>query len=167
MLLQEALFGEAAVLDNREGTNPRIADDALILEQESHSLTINEQGSVCMAIGLHGPEYGFQVVIEEEVRDDIERCLRYAAWLLDLIDPTSRLTHCAVAVAIVGESFTAWRTNAEHAQSPDRVTMSQYGDDRSQPVNLSPAHRPRSAFRLEPGRLAEDLTVLLRRRWRP
>ncbi len=165
-LLQEALFGEASVLDTREGTDTRIVDDALILEQQSHSLKVNEQGSIGITIGLIGPDVGMSVVIEEEVRDGIKRCLKYAVWLLDLIDRTNRLTHCAVAAAIVGGSFLAWRTREEHAQSPNQVTMSGLGGDRPQPVNLSPPHRTRSALRLDPGGLAEDLTVLLRRRWR-
>ena len=162
----KSLFGEASVLDTREGTDTRIVDDALILEQQSHSLKVNEQGSIGIMIGLIGPDVGMSVVIEEEVRDGITRCLKYAVWLLDLIDRTNRLTHCAVAAAIVGGSFLAWRTREEHAQSPNQVTMSGLGGDRPQPVNLSPPHRTRSALRLDPGGLAEDLTVLLRRRWR-
>ena len=165
-LLQQALFGEAAVLDTQEGTETRVTDEGLVLDQPSRSLMLNHQGSIRIVTTLEMPDTGLQVIIEEQVREKIERCLKYAAWLLDHIDPVNRISHCAVTVGILGATYMPWRTRAEHAQSPNQATVGMFGDEQSAPVYLSPPHRTRSALRLEPNRLAEDLTVMLRRRWR-
>ena len=79
--------------------------------------------------------------------------------------PDAALSHVVVAVRNFGANFLARRTRAKHDRSPDQVPHG-FGDEVTSPVSLSPLHRPRVALRLNAGRLAEDLVVLLQRQWR-
>ena len=81
------------------------------------------------------------------VHDFIARFLRFANAVLADIDPLNRLSHVAIAATIFDAGYLTWRTRAEHAQSPNNVSMNMFGDGEQEEVHLSPPHRTRSALR--------------------
>jgi hypothetical protein len=101
-------------------------------------------------------------IIEEEVLADLDVDLGFVDRVLAHIDPEGRTSHVIPAAALVGAGYTAWRTRAEQAASPNSMTMNMNSGD---PIvtHLSSPAQPRSA--LGDGRLnlATDLMVLLRR----
>ena len=164
-LQQMALFGNTAVLTTRQGTETRIDQDTLVLEQQERSVAISETGSISFVSEIRAPTMGLQVIIEEEVSVIIACFLGFANAVLAHIDPVNRLSHVALVATILDTAHTAWRTRAEHAQSPNSVTMNIFRDGTPERVHLSPPHRTRSALRLNAAELVEDLTVKLRRRF--
>lgn len=162
-LQQIALFGESAVLSTQQGTETRIDQDTLVFEQPDRSLGISETGSVWIVSAIREPDMGLPVIIEEEVSASIAHFLAFANAALAHIDPLARLSHVALVANILDADHMAWRTRAQHAQSPNSVTMNILTGGTPEPVHLSPPHRTRSALRLNAAELTQDLTVKLRR----
>lgn len=172
-LQQQAMFGPLPIFDRRIGADGRLREDALVISQHREHREIAEValwpcGDVRFRLPLsEGQGQGMPVVIEEDVASRMTAGLAYASWLLERIDPTHRVTHVAMAAALVGHGGMGWRTRAEHAASPNSGSFSVMGEDeREQPVTLSPPHRARAVLAMERERLVEDLVVLLRRRWK-
>src|SRR5690606_25455919 len=108
-------------------------------------------------------ERGSFAIIKEVLEQQIVKVLRYAAVILDYIDPSQKLTHVALAASLAGDGFTIIRTQAEHNASPGSFQISGWGQNQDIPVQLQPAHRPRAALNHDAEKLAEDLVTLLRR----
>ena len=98
-------------------------------------------------------------LIEETVVRQLTAAISFGAWTLEMIDPTQKLTHVAVAANIEASGHLGWRTQAEDDASPNSGTMG-FGDDKKPPISVD---RPRPALSLDAQRLAEDLMVPLRR----
>ncbi len=160
---QMALFGETAVLATQQGTDISLDNDMLIFEQPERSIAITETGSVRLIAAIPPPDSGLPVIIEEDVRDLVGRFLGFANAMLADIDPLSRLSHVAIVATIFDAGHLAWRTRAEHARSPNNVSMNMFGDGEREAVHLSPPHRTRSVLRLNAPELVDDLTIKLRR----
>ena len=140
-----------------------------MIGQANAQITLDEQGNVrisrpardvsreARAIG------GIPSLIEEDVRDHVSDSIHYAGWLLNRIDPTNRLSRVALASRLEGIGYLPWRTRAEVAASPNRASMNPSAPEaaQSQPVAL-----PRAALLFDTARLAEDITVRLRRQAR-
>src|SRR3546814_13900991 len=75
---------------------------------------------------------GLPVVVEEVVASRLAAAVGYAAWLLNHIDPTERITHVALAAALIGEGAMGWRTRSEHAASPTSGSFDAFGREREQ-----------------------------------
>lgn len=163
-LQREALFGPTPVLDRTEGTEIRVQGPALVLRQEHASVLVDEQGSVRIVQPARSkePHDHLPVILEEEVRDRLERALRFVSWTLDEIDDARRLSDVVVVAFLTGASHTGWKRRAEHEKEPNTVQMGGSGKD-IVAVNTTPARRNRAALGFDAPRLAEDLTVLLRR----
>jgi hypothetical protein len=98
-------------------------------------------------------------VIEESVSRELANSISFSAWLLEHVDPTQRATHVGLAATLDASDHMGWRTRAEQDASPNSGTMRiALGPDA--PVTLD---RPRAALKFDAARLAEDLTVHLRR----
>jgi hypothetical protein len=95
----------------------------------------------------------------------LRRGFGFAEWVLNEIDPTQRLTHSALAVAIDDATVHTWRTRRQHDASPDRMTM-RVSNEEPEPVVLSPPVRPRTALRFDADRIVEDFITLLARAYR-
>ncbi|MCA1694232.1 MAG: hypothetical protein LC749_05585, partial [Actinobacteria bacterium] len=108
---------------------------------------------------------GLNPIIEEDVAEEVERSLSFAGVLLDLIDPTGRLTVVAPVASVQGSAL-GWRTRAEQAASPNAMSVGFGTRQREGAVRLSPVTRPRRHLTMNAPELAEDLTVLLRRQIR-
>ena len=164
-LHQMALFGEGVVLNTQEGTKAHIDNDALVFAQPDRLIAIGETGSVRLLAVIPMPSMGSHVILEENVCDIINHFLRFANAVLAHIDPINRLSHMVVAARILDAGYVAWRTSAEHAQSPTSVTMNPFSNGEREAVHLSPPHRTRSALRLNLSEVVDDLTIKLRRQF--
>ncbi|GGK16721.1 DUF4062 domain-containing protein [Luteimonas terricola] len=173
-LAQRAYFGQPPILDRRIGIDHRLDDQALVLFQGDryhHKAEIRLWGTGCARLVLpigRSTDMGFAALIEEEVAERIEAGLAFFAWLLARIDPTERQSHVALAARIAGRDAMAWRTRAEQDVSPRSGSITVWGreGEREAPVQLTPAYMARQALAMDARTVAEDLLVLLRRRWK-
>jgi hypothetical protein len=157
------------VLDRTGGTETEIHGHALILRQLEAEVFLDEQGSIRVTQPATPPRdrgtLSLPVVIEEDVVERIQRALNYERWVLDRVDAMHRMSDVVPIVALFGAGSHGWRTRAEHNRNPQTMEL---GVGRPDPivVTLSPARRHRSALRVDAVRIAEDVTVLLRRQMR-
>lgn len=162
---REALFGSSPVFRPSEGTSPGLERDRLILNQPNGSaIAVDERGTVLITqpLGSTGP--GGSVIIEEDVAASLRSALLFAAWLLDTVDSSQRLTRVVPVAQISGGDHFGWRKRAEHDANPNSYPMRMgMRDEDDGPVHLSPHDRARAALAYEADRLSEDLVVLLRR----
>lgn len=169
---QQAMFAPAPIFDKKLGADSRFREDALVIYQgRDHvaraEVQLWQTGDLRLILPLsqEGRGMGLPVVIEEDVASCLAAGLAYAAWLLDQVDPTQRITHIALAAALVGQGGMGWRTREEHAASPNSGSLGGWDDqDRDRPVMLTPPHRVRAVLTMDAQRVVEDLVVLLRRR---
>ncbi|MBN9617647.1 MAG: hypothetical protein J0G35_18940 [Acidobacteriales bacterium] len=131
-------------------------------ERGNARILLNEQGSILVTLAIERSESMMSELIYERVQGQCGEALGFAAWLLDHIDPTQRLSHVAVALNLSNAEHMAWRTQRESKASPNRMSMGM-GRDSNNSVHVN---RTRSALRLDSVRLVEDLIVPLRRKWR-
>ena len=171
MLEKEALYGPARLFVRGEGTDATVKGGALVLEQTgrhsrgSRSLQLDPQGSLLVRLPVESEGDALSVILVETLQGRLAAALRYAAWTLDNVDPTQRLSHVVVAAQLTG-GF-AMRTRREHEASPNSVQMgSSFSRDERPPVHLSPAHLRRAAITQQADQLVEDLVTLIRRQWR-
>ncbi len=167
-LTQVALRGTSAVFTVREGTNSQVSGRALVLTQQSASAEIDEQGSIRVIMATRDADRGWPLtgvpsVIEEDVEERIERALKFAAAVLDRIDQPQRISDVVPIAAILDAGFMPWRTRAEHTTNPNSAHMPMGRED-TIIAELAPASRKRAALSQDAARLAEDLTVIIRRR---
>lgn len=169
-LHQQAMFGTPKLFEKSRGVIARMDGDILVIAQENGaSLHLGEQGNVAIGLPLERREsrsQGFGSVmlgiVEESVLRELMNAIAFAAWVLDKIDPTQRVTHVVLAARIEAPDFMTWRTQAEQDESPNSGTMRMS----SAPVKPVCVDRPRGALKFDISRLAEDLLVPLRRQWK-
>jgi hypothetical protein len=173
-LQQQALFGVPPLFERKLGTLAELQRGVLVVHQEQRqglgaSVRLWETGDIIIQLpsGRRTREQSLPAIIEEDVASDLHAAIGYAAWLLQHIDPTEKLTHVALAAQLTGGGYFGWRTRAEHEASPRTGSMSGFGreQERGAAVVLTPAHRVRQALAMDAQRLVEDLLVLLRRQW--
>lgn len=171
---QQAMFAPSPIFDKKLGADSRFREDALaIFQGRDHAARAEVQlwptGDLRLILPLcqEDRRSGLSVVIEEEVTSCLAAGLAYAGWLLEEVDPTQRITHIALAAALVGQGGMGWRTRSEHAASPTSGSFGGWNEqERERPVMLSPPHRVRAVLTMDAPRVLEDLIVLLRRRWK-
>jgi hypothetical protein len=164
-LEREALYGEPPVLERGEVTKTGVSGARLIARQSRASVAIDEEGAVVLLRSLARStdrSIILRGIIEEEVLADLEADLAFVDRVLAHIDPEGRTSHVIPVVALVGAGYTAWRTRAEQAASPNSMTMNMSAGDHVV-AHLSPPAQPRSAMSNQRSNLARDLMVLLRR----
>ena len=94
-ITREALFGSFRVFDRRLGTKCVVRDEQLMIEQDKNSIQLDQLGTVRVIVSLDPPK-GDQrlglggVAIKEDVEESLQRTLKFAAWVLDNIDPLRR-----------------------------------------------------------------------------
>jgi hypothetical protein len=164
-LLQAALFGQSTIFSTDTGNKTSIEGDSLVLQQEERTrmIRLDPQGSIVVRLKIEQGKMGL-VVIKEQLERQIVSAIRYAAWVLDKIDPTQRLTHISIAAGFSDANNVVIRTQAEDDANHNRLSMGYgFGNRKNQPVSLKPAHRARAALSHEAENLAEDLVTLLKR----
>jgi hypothetical protein len=162
---QQALFGPATIFETESGTKESITGDHLELRQDLRSLTLDQLGTVSIEMPAEEHHEGshLPVLVEEFIAQQVEAALSFAGWLLDRVDPTHRLQEVAPVLSLFEGGYLGWKTRAEHRKNPDVVSMG-IGTRDDLTVQLHPPTRRREALRSDVKRLAEDLTVLLRRK---
>jgi hypothetical protein len=160
-LEKRALFDDPSIFDTREGIEPSIEDHSLRLHQPHQSIALSEEGSLLVSLSLPRSDRVLSALIEEDVAYAISKALRFAGQVLDVIDPTERLSHIAVAVGIDNSGGGEWRTRAQQERNPNSMRM--MSDDSLVQVTLSPPDRSRASLRQNHSEMSQDLTVLLRR----
>ncbi|GBU15894.1 MAG: hypothetical protein COT28_12865 [Methylobacterium sp. CG08_land_8_20_14_0_20_71_15] len=166
-LSQAAMFGPLRIFDRRKGVAEAVEDGALVIRQEREtSFTLTPQADLLFALPIPRGDDMMGGVIEEDVADLLGQTFRYAASVLDRVDPTQRVTHVVPVAAIGDAQMLAWRTRAETDRG--RGGGMSYGIGRGEPgpVRLTPALRTRSALVHDAADLIEDFVTLLRRAYR-
>ena len=148
---QQALFAEPRLFSKAKGVDFAIEGSALVLEQERGArIQLGEDGSLALRLPLDRTEggrrngLGIFGVIQEDVMRELAAALSFAAWILDKIDPTQRVTHVALAASIEASDHMGWRTQAEQDASPNSGTMRMAS---GQAPPTSSTDRPRAALR--------------------
>lgn len=165
---REAFFGEHAVLDRTAATEVRVRDSQLIIEQQNAVIGVDELGTIRISVPATRASRStseLAAIIEEDLHETIFRALRFAGWLFGEVDPVGRVSDVVPLVALTGGGYLPWRLRAEHAANPQSGTMGKGGEDIR--VTLTPLRRHRAALTHDTERIAEDVTVLLRREVRP
>lgn len=162
------MYGEHPVFQFNEGVQPPTVENGLLLVRQSRSaVAVDEYGGIRITQPARAPARpgysNFPLLVEEELRDHLHNALRHAGWLLDRVDPMRRLNHLAVALRLDGGGLLGWRTREEDRASPNSATLD---GARDQPVSTEPYLYARPALLLKAGPIADDLTVLLRRRFK-
>jgi len=174
-LHREAVFGDHPVLDSKLGGDTGIEDGALVIvqpRQRRREATVRlwESGDLLFELpaSRNDQSGGLSAVLEEDIAEQLEAALAYAAWTYARIDPLERVSHVALAVRLEGGGTFGWRTRAEHASQGNAGSIQMFGrgEERDAPVQLNPSTVRRGALALARPRLVEDLLVLLRRQWR-
>lgn len=166
---REAVYGDHPVFDPQQGVQqPVVQGTTLLITQANARITLDEQGNVRVSRAARNvgrePRMtgGLPSLIEEEVREHVADGIRYAGWLLNRIDPTNQLRRVGLACRLAGIGYLPWRTRTEVTQSPNSASMgtgTEVAD--SPPVLLA-----RATLLFDTGRLADDITVRLRRQLR-
>jgi len=168
-VMQQALFGPQSVLDPSEGTRRNVSGDTLVLEQDTRSIQLAEDGAIRITVPAVQPSArpaaALPVLVEEDVEDALAAMTGFGAWLLDEIDPNRRLSDLVVLAALENAGYTGWKTRAEVRADPNRANMSMRGDELVV-VPDDPRLLPRPALSSDRNRLARDLAVRLRREMR-
>lgn len=160
---REALFGPAAIFDGQQGVRRRVDGSSIVLEQDDRLLRISDDGTVLVTLPALGDrEEGWLRSIDEDaVRERTAVSLRFAGWLLDLVDGTRRLTDVVTVAAVTDAVMHPWRTQAA---PPNTNSIPMRTGDHTAAVPDSPRRRARAALTADADTVAEDLTALLRRR---
>jgi Domain of unknown function (DUF4062) len=162
-LVQRALFGAHRLFDLALGVQQGIEDETLVVgQQRGAQVSLDEQGSICVTVPIKSSDRMMPELIYEAVQEHFAGAVDYASWVLDLIDPTQRLTHVAIAANLTGADHMAWRTQRESDENPTRMSLGG-GNRQHAPVQSS---QTRAALRVKAAHIVEDLVVPLRRQWR-
>ena len=162
LIEQTAIYGDRRLLERRIATESRTRIDALEVFQNNASIHVTEKAEVRVrldAIRRSSSQFTIASLIEEDVYEDICRCLRFADWLLEKVDSVHELQSLAVAATFTGAiDHIPWTTRAEY--DPNSSTIPMRSNDSLDPASLTVS---RSALKLSANRYSEDLTVKLRR----
>ena len=137
----------------------------------SASLLVDDLGSIRIsksALSSGSSQHNeIQSFIEDRIYEDILGALRLAGRILQRIDPSQRLTRVAIIAGLLGPSHYPWRTQKEQESSPHSASFAWGSTTDPVPASLNPPGRSRSEL-LDTSaiEIAEDLTVLLRRKIR-
>lgn len=161
------MFGGKRVLNPSVGTDHNIVDGKLDISQKGAKVVLDELGTIAVSIDWDRSSSGYggaSALIEEDVVDQIESMIHFAAALLEELDPPHRLSEVAVIAYQTSAGFLGWQTRAEASARTGGISMS--GTSSSDPVGLKPPTRARAALTHQTRAIAEDLMVLIRRQIR-
>jgi Domain of unknown function (DUF4062) len=166
---REAVYGDHPVFDPQQGVQePVVQGTTLLITQPNAQITLDEQGNIRVSRPTRNTSRGASMMgglpslIEEEVREHIADGIRYTGWLLNRVDPTNRLRRVGLACRLAGIGYLPWRTRTEVAQSPNSASLGSGTETADSP----PVMLARAALLFDTARLADDITVRLRRQVR-
>lgn len=166
-LHREAMFGPNAPLDPASATQPSVNGDWLEITQERAAVSVHVDGTVLVWRTATAADVGRRQllagIVEEDVHERISSALRFAFEVLERIDDARRVSSVTPCAVLRDAGHTPWMTRSEMAQSPGSMSMSMGNGAETEPVILNPSMVRRSALVHDADRIAQDLTVLLRR----
>jgi hypothetical protein len=167
-LLREATYGDHAIFDSSFGSKQAMPSGALQLTQENGAeILLDESGAIRVSVPITRGGGMLGALIEENVREALDRGLAQVAAILKQIDDAQRLSRLVLAAGLGGSGLMGWRTRREDEASPNSMTMSHgFGQGNRAPVHFQPPDRPRAALEFDRPRMGEDLVTLLRRQWK-
>lgn len=169
-LMKEAMFGESPVLDLGAQTDGLHSGSNLVVRQREKSVHLDEMGTVVTMAPAIAPRPrfsgGLSAMIEEDIREQIARSLRFVGRVLDRIDPTARVTDALPAAGLINSGVLPWRTRAEQQESPNTSALN-VNQPTQVVVTLNPPLRRRTTLWREADAIAADLTELIARHFRP
>ena len=166
-LQRDAMFGQNATLDRLSATQPSVNGDWLAITQERAAVSVHADGTVLVsraAVAAERPrDTMLASIVEEDVHEQISGALRFAFDVLERIDPDHRVTSVVACAALRDAAHSPWMTRTEVAESARSMSVSMGSGAHTEPVILNPSMVRRSALVHDADRIAQDLTVLLRR----
>ena len=161
---------------HRLGSSPTVFSTSGVNTESSQSdssasLLVDDLGSIRISRSVLRPGSSqhneIQSFIEEHIYEDILGALKLAGRILQRIDPNQRLTRVAIVAGLLGPGHYPWRTQKEQESSPHSASLAWGSTDDPISVSLNPPVRNRSELLdVSAAEIAEDLTVLLRRKIR-
>jgi hypothetical protein len=166
--LQERLTFRVPVLDNTESTDIRSAGESLVFQQRAAAVVVREDGSLRLTVAARSGDrqphsVAGMALIEEDLNDRMVQLLQAAGLVLDEIDPVARLRDIIVQAGLTGASAVGWLTRAEAATNPSSISLGMSQRQEAILVPPLPDLRPRAALTADRTRIADDLTIRLRR----
>lgn len=165
-LQQMAMFDADAPLDRAAATRPRVEGNRLHIVQEHDEVIVQEDGTVVVSRSVVSrPESragSIPSIVEEVVRERVASACRFAHTVYGRIDPIQRVTDVVPVAVVIDAHHLPWQTAAEARADGGSVSMPM-GRGEGGHATLSPAMVRRAALAHDSVRIAEDLTVLLRR----
>ena len=150
----------------RLGTVPRRSEGALILSQENGAaVRVDETANLIVSVPIEKSAGHLGALIEEHVCTALQTGLTVADEILELFDPTHKLTRLVIAAGLESTDYAGWRSLDEHRANPNSMEVPWQREER-RPVSLNPPDRTRMALKADRPRIAEDLLTLLRRQYR-
>lgn len=166
-IMQQALSGTDPVFTPAHGTRPVLERGKLRLVQDGAAIVVAEDGTVVVSVPAmrRDRDIGMDLpaLIEEDVQSALAAAVGFSGWVLNYVDSPRRLSHIVVLGAIECGSIYGWRTRAEHAANPYRMTMLPMSQRDLVVVPEEPVVRPRAHLTANRDQLVEDLVARLRR----
>jgi len=107
------------------------------------------------------------VIVKEQLIEKMEKVLRYAAFVLDSIDNTQRLTHFCLAIQLTRAGTIVTQAESEAQRQSSIINLGNSYGQKKNAIHLTPAVRHRSALVHDIDAICADLTTLLRRSLQP
>lgn len=169
-----AMFGSSQIFDPQKQTKVDVRGNALSLKQgndreKGASITIDGEGNLLFQLPINNRDqaFGNMIVVEEDVTDAVTKALSFATELWEMIDPTQRVSHAAIACCLLTSSYGGeWRTRSEQAARSDSSYTVNMRNGEQKPISLTPAARARSALSYQRDEMVADIVTLLRRQYR-
>jgi len=159
--LAQLLLFDVGLFQPGGGYDLRREGSQLQMVQEKYRVVVDEEATVCIAQPAEAGPSGLTCIIEEDLRGKLSEAVQVAQGVLSLVDPERKVECLAVAAGLTDCSLLCWRTEAEHAASPNSMTMD-HSDGKPILVELPRPVEPSHLTR-DRGDIVEDLLVLLRR----
>jgi len=168
-LLQAALFGPYKIFDKGSGSESYIDGENLYIKQNDgeNFIMLDPKGGLTFGVSLRNKSasdhWGGIVIIKEQLLDKMEKVLRYAAFVLDSIDNTQRLTHFCLAVQLTHGGSIVTQAESEAQRQSNIINLGNSYGHKKNAIHLTPAVRHRSALVHDIDAICADLTTLLKR----
>jgi len=141
----------------------------LALRQREKTVTLDQMGTVVIISPAVAPRPTFSgslpAIIEEGVRDQIARSLRFTARTIEHIDPIGRASDVLPLATLLNAGGIRWRTRAEYQASPNSAALNPFATQQAF-ASLDPLLRRRARLGHEAAEIAADLTELIARQVR-
>lgn len=165
--VQEGLLDEFLQVD------PATRGGWLELRQDETSVGVHERSILKATLGLstvtprNSYGIGHNLIIEEELVGELTKVLGWAGRVLGAFDPTRRIRHIAVAVALINCGSVGWKTQAEHERSPNTMELGHSGTLQHLVIPDEPLIISRRVLdTTERQNTAQNLMILARRAFR-